>query len=425
MGLFSRIENRIFGISKESRHKGTIDEKVEKSIEAAQGKGLGLQFGNGGLFFEANSMELSAVYRAVDAISNSVAELPLNVLKMDNDGYKRLYVEHPLFNILSRTPNERMTTFTLKKMLVQSMILRGNGYAWIERKGKNVKGIHFIPSEYVTIDDNTLNYLDKPVNYHIVGIDKPVSYKDVIHLINTTYDGVNGISTLKFAYQTLQTAFNAEQAASNFYESGNCLGGILKVHSSLTKEQKDELKRSWGQAMSTKGGLNGLAVLEGNMDYENVTSNPKDAQLLESRHYDIDQIARFFGVSPLKIGDLTHNSYSTLEMSQLQYLTDTIQPILRKIECELERKLFPDEPDVVVKFDTNQMLRTDKQSQANYYNTLFQIGVMSPNEIRKELDMTRLNDGDKTYVQVNVQTLEKSQSENPADSQDIKEALND
>ena len=425
MGLLSKIENRIFGQNSEKRHGQTIDDKVNDSVQASQGVGTGLLFGYGGLFNEDKSMTLSAVYGSISIIAKAVAELPLNVFKMDKDGFKQLYFEHPLYNILTRTPNQRMTMFTLKRLLVQSLYLRGNGYAWIERKGKQVKGIHFIPSEFVTIDDTTLNYLDKPVNYHIVGVDKPVSYKDVIHIINTSYDGVNGISTLKFAYQSLNTAFNAELAASNFYESGNCLGGILKVHSSLTKEQKEEIRKSWNQARSSTGGLNGVALLEANMEYENIACNPKDSQLLESRHHDLDQIARFFNISPLKIGDLSHNSYSTLEMSQLQFLTDTLSPLLKSIEEEFERKLFPDEPDVVIKFDTKQLLRTDKQSQANYYSTLFQLGAITPNEIRKELDMSRIEDGDHTFVQVNVQPLEKATSDNPATSEDIKQALND
>ena len=422
MGLFSKIEKAIYGTDNETRSK-TIDDMVGNSLNCSNG--FGLTFGEGGLFYENNSMELSGVFRAVDAISSSVAQLPLNVLKVDAEGFKKPYREHPLYTLLNRHPNDRMSSFQLKKMLVQSMILRGNGYAWIQRSGKNVKAIHFIPSEYVTIDDYSLNFLDKPVNYHITGIDKPVSSKDIIHIQNVSYDGVNGISTLKFAFNALKTAFASEQSALNYFESGCCLGGILKVHGSLTDEQKKALKSSWQSSLSNKGGLNGLAVLEGNMDYQNVGSNGSDAQLLESRHFDIDQIGRFFNVSPIKLGDYEHNSYSTLEMVQLAFLTDTLQPILSKLEAEFERKLFADETDVEIRFDVNQLLRTDKASQANYYNTLFQIGVMSPNEIRKELDLSKLENGDNTFVQVNVQTLEKATSDNPADSQDIKEALND
>lgn len=424
MGLFSKIEKAIFGSDTENRSK-TIDDKVNQSLTIGNGCGLSLPFGNGGMFYENNSMELSAVFRAVDSISNAVAQLPLNVLKVDSEGFKKPYREHPLYTLLNRNPNDRISSFQLKKMLVQSMILRGNSYCWIERKGKQVKGIHFIPSEYVTIDDNTLNYLDKPVSYHIVGIDKPVSHKDIIHIQNISYDGINGISTLKFAYNTLKTAFASEQSALNYFENGCCIGSILKVQGSLTDEQKASLKTSWQNSMSGRGGLNSMAVLEGNMSVEQVGSNGNDAQLLETRHFNVDEIGRFFNVSPIKLGDYEHNSYSTLEMVQLAFLTDTLQPILSKLEAEFERKLFADELDVEVRFDVNQLLRTDKASQANYFNTLFQIGVMSPNEIRKELDLPKLENGDNTFVQVNVQTLEKATSDNPADSQDIKEALND
>lgn len=422
MGIISKIEKAIFGIDNENRNT-TIDDKIQSSLNYCNG--LSLPFGNGGGFYESNSMQLSAVFRAVDAISSSVAQLPLKVLRVDKDGYKTLYREHPLYTLLNRNPNERISAFQLKKMLVQSMILRGNGYAWIQRSGKNINAIHFIPSEYVTIDDASLNFIDRPVNYVITGVDKPICSKDIIHIQNISYDGINGISTLKFAYNTLKTAFASEQSALNYFESGCCLGGILKVHGSLTEDQKRALKTSWQQSLTTQGGLNGLAVLEGNMDYQNVGSNGADAQLLESRHFDIDQIGRFFNISPIKLGDYEHNSYSTLEAVQLAFLTDTLQPILSKLEAEFERKLFADSPDIEVRFDVNQLLRTDKASQASYYNALYQIGVLSQNEIRKELDLSKLENGDHHYVQVNVQTLEKATSDDPADSSDIKEALND
>lgn len=425
MGLLSKIEKAIFGSSDTENRSQTIDDKVNQSLAIGNGGGLSLPFGNGGLFYENNSMELSAVFRAVDTLSNSVAQLPLNVLKVGSDGFKKPYREHYLYKLLNRNPNDRISAFQLKKMMVQSMILRGNGYCWIERKGKQIKALHFIPSEYVTIDDNSLNYLDKPVSYNIVGIDKPVSHKDIIHIQNISYDGINGISTLKFAFNTLKTAFASEQSALNYFESGCCVGGILKVQGYLDTEQKAEMKRTWQNSLSNSGGLNGLAVLEGGMDYQHIGSNGADSQLLETRHFNVDEIGRFFNLSPIKLGDYEHNSYSTLEMVNLSFLTDTLQPILAKIEAEFERKLFADETDIEVRFDVNQLLRTDKASQANYFNTLFQIGVMSQNEIRKELDLPKLENGDQTFVQVNVQTLEKATSENPADSQDIKLKLND
>lgn len=133
------------------------------------------------------------------------------------------------------------------------------------------------------------------------------------------------------------------------------------------------------------GTPNGVALLEGNFTFEPISVNPSDAQLLETRQFNVVDICRFFGVSPVKAFDLTKSSYSTVEATELAFLTDTLSPLLEKIELEFERKLYkPSEKDSIdVRFDTAMLLRADKQSLANYYQTLFNIGVVSPNDIRK------------------------------------------
>ena len=206
----------------------------------------------------------------------------------------------------------------------------------------------------------------------------------MIHILNFSYDGITGISTLQHARQTLGLATDSESHAQGFFKGGANLAGILKVQSTLTGKQKVDLKTSWQPAFSpTTGTPNGVAVLEGNMDFQPITVNPADAQLLETRQINVIDICTFFGVSPVKAFDLSKSSYSTVEATQLAFLTDTLSPLLEKIELEFERKLYkPSERSRIdVRFDTSVLLRADKQSLANYYNTLFNIGVVSAYEI--------------------------------------------
>lgn len=136
-------------------------------------------------------------------------------------------------------------------------------------------------------------------------------------------------------------------------------------------------------------------------------------------------ICRFFGVSPVKAFDLSKSSYSTVEATELAFLTDTLAPLLEKIELEFERKLYkPSEKDNIdVRFDTATLLRADKAALSSYYQTLFNIGVISPNEIRKELDLPSVEYGDNTFVQVNIQTLDRAVN-NPDNTDTIKEKTN-
>lgn len=371
------------------------------------------------------SMLLSAVYRCVEVISDSVAQLPLEPYRMDSQGYKVKFTSHPTYKLLNKEPNQRMSRFTFIKTLIVSTLLRGNGYAYIERDGKgDATALHLIPSELVTI--NRPKTLKEPISYSIAGVGK-VESKDMIHILNFSYDGIIGMSTLQHARHSLGLAMDSDSHAAGFFKGGANIAGILKSDGHLAPDQKQQIKQAWQMAFNPNFGTpNGVALLEGNFTFEPVTVNPSDAQLLETRQFNVVDICRFFGVSPVKAFDLTKSSYSTVEATELAFLTDTLSPLLEKIELEFERKLYkPSEKDSIdVRFDTAMLLRADKQSLANYYQTLFNIGVVSPNDIRKQLDMPAIEGGDNTFVQVNIQTLEKALSTNPDNTNTIKEKTN-
>ena len=304
------------------------------------------------------------------------------------------------------------------KTLITSVLLNGNGYALIERDNKgNATKLKLIPSELVTI--SRVDPLKEKIMYNVVGINQLIEPVNMIHILNFSYDGITGISTLQHARNTLGLASDSEAHAEGFFKGGANLAGIIKVQSSLTPKQKLDIKESWQATFSPVTGTpNGVAVLEGNMDFQPITVNPADAQLLETRQFNVIDICRFFGVSPVKAFDLSKSSYSTVEGTQLAFLTDTLNPLLEKIELEFERKLYkPSERSSIdVRFDTSVLLRADKSSQASYYNTLFQIGVITPNEIRKALDLEPLDNGDKSFVQVNVTTLDNAVKDKIEDS---------
>ena len=356
------------------------------------------------------AMLLSAVYRCVEVISDSIAQLPCEPYRIDSDGCKIKFTKHPTYNLLNREPNQNMSKFTFMKTMVVSMLLTGNAYALIERDERgNAKALYYIPTELVTIlKPQTIT---DTISYSITGMKNVVEDCNMIHILNFTSDGYEGISTLAYARKTLGLAMDAEANAEGFFKGGANVAGILKCNSPLTTKQKESLKSSWNSAFNGSTGTpNGIAVLDADLDFQSVTVNPSDAQLLETRQFNVVDICRFFGVSPVKAFDLSKSSYNTIEQMQLAFLTDTLQPLLEKIECEFQRKLYkPSEKDnITVRFSTAPLLRADKQSQANYYNTLFQMGVMTINEIRRELDLPHLENGDTSFVQVNVQTLKNA-----------------
>ena len=430
MNFLDRLGGVLFGTAPAPVKTQTIDEIETRARKASQSSVFGaLTFGGGSTYTQEKSLKLSAVYCAVEMISNGIAQLPFEPYTLDDDGYKTKLIKHPLWHILNCQPNQRMTRHTFIKTLVTSVLLKGNGYAYIERDESKqiVKGLHYIPTEYVTILPPSR--LDEPVKYQVTGLNGVIPHTDMIHLLNYSYDGVVGISTLQHAAMTLGLALDSEVHAAGFFQGGCNVGGVLSVDSALTDKQKKELKSSWQAAFNHRQGgqSNGVAVLEGNMKYSPITINPTDAQLLESRQFNIPEIARFFLISPTKLFDLTHASYNTLEATNLSFLTDTLQPMMNKIEMEFERKLFPTEQHTnrEIRFDVSALLRTDKAGLANYYRTLWNLGAMTTNEVRKAEGLPKIENGDEAFVPVNLQTLSKAVVANPDMSgQVIKDALN-
>lgn len=370
---------------------------------------------SGGVFLESREkpMLLSAVYRCVDLISDSVAVLPCEVYALDTDGFKRAYKEHAAYDLLNLEPNENMTRYVFFKTLMSSVLLTGNGYAYIERDAfLNPVQLVYIPSSQVSITWVVDSEGIRRKRYQVASFRELVEPQDMIHVLNFSYDGIVGVSTLTHARQTLGISTDSEAHAAGFFKGGGNAAGVLTVEGTrMNKEQKEQNYREWERRTHpVTGRPNGIVILEGNMRYQTISISPKDSQLLESRQFNVVDICRFFSVSPVKAFDLSKSSYSTVEATQIEYLTDTALAVITKIELEINRKLFlrSERNKVKAEFNTAAILRTDKKAQGEYWKSMFNVGAATPNEIRREINLPRMDNGDNAFVQVNVQTLERA-----------------
>ena len=307
-------------------------------------------------------------------------------------------------------PNEDMTRYVFFKTIMASVLLTGNGYAYIERdKDLNVTQLIYIPSGQVSIVwiQDKKGIMRK--RYQVVGFKELVEPRDMFHVLNFSYDGIIGVSTLEHARQTIDISTSTEEHAAGFFKSGASVAGILTVEGArLDSKQKDQIYQTWEERTNPMNGHpNGIAILEGNMKYQPISISPKDSQFIESRMFNVVDMCRFFSVSPVKVFDLSKSSYSTVEATQLQYLTDTVLAVITKIEQEINRKIFlPSERGrIIAEFDTSAILRTDKAAQASFYKEMSYIAGITPNETRRELGYSRLEGGDNAFVQSNMQTL--------------------
>jgi HK97 family phage portal protein len=376
-----------------------------------------LQFNGLTSYREGAAMFNSAVFRCVELLSNAVASLPVVVNQVNSKGYKKPKPKHPVYKLLNSKPNQRQTKFTFFKSLIINMLLTGNSYALIKRdEGGQVKELIFIPSDKVTIISKDIF---EEVKYQVVGIKQLIPAKDILHFINIpNYEGTYGISTLAYAKRILTLASAEVDAADSFFRSGNSKSGILTSEKPITDSQEQEIIQRWNQTFNGTSGLpNGVCLLKPGLKYESIQANPAEAELLESRKFSVLEVARFFGVSPSMILDNSNNSYSSVEAEMLSFLQNTLNPLLEKIENELNCKLWCDYEDgYAAKFDTSVLLRTNKEGLASYFSTLSGIGVLSPNEIRRQLDLEPIDGGDNHFMQVNISTIGKIAQQEISDS---------
>lgn len=378
--------------------------KEERSIEYVQCTSQALPFTS--ILGRNSAMALSAVYRATEIISDAIAVLPLDIKKKG-----KVVKNHPITFALS---NMLLTRYEFMKLLVQSVLLKGNGFALIQRAmDGTVTGLQYLESGDVVIHYNKLN---GELYYTVTGVRGKIEPVNMIHFVKNSYDGVQGISVISYASRTINIAQSTENSALNFFEKGMNLSGVLNVNTAnLSEEQRKQIFASWNSAY-TNGG-NGLVVLKGDWKYTPIQLNAEDAQLLQSREYNIEDIARFFGISPILLGDLNHSSYNSIEASQQEFLLHTLLPYISMIEEEFNRKLLlPSEKEsTIIDIDENAMLKVDKTAEAGYYTSLLQNGVMSINEVRSKLGMLPIEDGDKhiiPFTDVQQNTINNNTTEN-------------
>ena len=353
-----------------------------------------------------SAMLLSTVYRCVDVISDSIAQMAIETYDVDARGYRNKNVQNDLYNMVNIEPNDDMTRFTFIKLMVSTSILKGNAYAYISRTGVTPEQMIYIDSDRVSIEFIEDRNGIRRKRYRVSGWSELVEPSNMIHLLNFSYDGLTGVSTLTHAANSLKLSVNSENHASDFFLSGAAASGIVsKDIPRLRKGEADTIRKEFADRTDPiTGKQSGIIVLAGLDKYTPITVSPKDSQLLESRQFNVVDICRFFGVSPVKAFDLSKSSYSTVEATQLAFLTDTLSPFVEKLEQEFNRKLFTKKQRAsrVIKFNLSNILRADKQAQANYFSTLFKTAAITPNEIRMEIGLDDIDGGDDAYMMLNM-----------------------
>ena len=355
------------------------------------------------------ALKLSAVWACIQLRAETVATLPLHLRTSDG----KFAANHPLYGILHDTPNADMCAAEFWQAMTAAQDLWGNAYARIHRTGAGgITALEPLDSESMTVaraDNGEIAY-----RYGKGGKIKQYAESEILHFRGFSLDGLVGLSPIRYAADTLGGQLDANRAAQHEFKNGMKAGGFLKTGERiLTKEQRADLKKGLSD-FSKPENAGKFMVLEAGMDLAGsggIRINPADAQLLESRYFGIEEICRAFGTPPQLIGhtDKASSWASSLETTNIGFLTYSISPLLVRFEQTITRKLLKpaERSKYSPKFSVEGLLRADSSARAAFYNQMLQNGVMSRNEVRRLENLPPVDGGDVLTVQVNMTTLDK------------------
>jgi len=356
---------------------------------------------------ERSAMQMTAVYSCVRILSEAVASLPLHFYRYKDDGSKEKAIDSNLYRLLHDEPNPEMSSFIFRETLMTHLLLWGNAYAQIIRNGKGeiIALYPLMPNKMVVDRDvNGVIYYQynksqeegKPKDAGYVYLRK----EDVLHIPGLGFDGLVGYSPIAMAKNAIGLAIAAEEFGSKMFANGATPSGVLE-HPGTIKDPK-RLRETWNATFGGSGNSGKVAVLEEGMKYTPISITPEQAQFLETRKFQIDEIARIFRVPPHMVGDLDKSSFSNIEQQSLEFVKYTLDPWLIRWEQAMNRALLNEKEKgtYFFKFNCEGLLRGDYQSRMQGYATARQNGWMSANDIREleDLDKIPAEEGGDSYL---------------------------
>lgn len=347
---------------------------------------------------QRSAMQISAVYACVRVLSESIAGLPLHLYKCGKNGSREKAAEHPLYFLLHDEPNPEMTSFVFRETLMTHLLLWGNAYAQIIRDGRGVViALYPLMPDRMRVDrdENGQIYYRYQLGTDESHLEKAgtvnLSPKDVLHIPALGFDGLVGYSPIAMARNSIGMAIACEEFGASFFKNGAAPSGVLEHPGVLKNPEK--LRAAWETQYGGSRNSGRVAVLEEGMKFNPIAIPPEQAQFLETRKFQVDEIARIFHVPPHMIGDLERSTFSNIEQQSLEFVKYTLNPWVCRWEQALTRSLLSpkEKREYSIKFNVDGLLRGDYQSRMNGYAVGRQNGWMSANDVRELENMEKIS----------------------------------
>lgn len=366
------------------------------------GSGYRFLFGQtnaGKVVNERTAMQMTAVYACVRILAESIAALPLHVYQQGENGNRAKAEDFPLFFLLHDEPNPEMTSFVFRETLMTHLLLWGNGYAQVLRNGKGeVMALYpLLPNKMSVERDEkgqlyyryTRNDQEPPT---MKGNSVILMPEDVLHIPGLGFDGLVGYSPISMTKNAIGLAMAAEEYGSRFFANGAAPAGVLE-HPNVVKDVS-KLRESWNSAFGGTANAGKIAILEEGLHFSPISMSPQDSQLIETRKYQLDEIARIFRIPPHMVGDLEKSSFNNIEQQGLEFVKYTLDPWVVRWEAALSKALLTREEKrkYEIRFNVDGLLRGDYKSRMEGYAVGINNGFMCPNDARRLENMDLIPD---------------------------------
>ena len=349
-----------------------------------------------------SALSLSAVWRAVDILSATIALLPIEIIRETAKGDQTHARKHPVQFLLADSPNEEVSVYDFMQTLVANAALTGNGYAYIERdlRQSSAKAIYNLDPARVTPYFDGMGRLF----YRVDMFKDAIAPRDILHIKGLSWNSFSGLDMVRHHKENFGLALANRDYGANFYSNGAHLSGVLVHPGKLSNDAYGRLASSWRQTYGGANNAGATAILEEGTKFERLGLDPTTAQFLETGRKTIADISRIFGVPQFLLEDLDRATFNNIEQLTLLFVRHTILPWCERIRNEFNRKVFAtsERGRYKIRFVLSSLLQGDTQSRGEYYSKLFNIGALSPNDIRRMEGLNPVDGGDKYFVQVNM-----------------------
>jgi HK97 family phage portal protein len=342
-----------------------------------------------------NAHTVSAVFSCIRVRAETVASLPLHVYERTPRGGKRIARELPLYRQLHTQPNAWQTSFEWREQAVMHLDLWGDAFS--ELKAGKIEPLHPSRMKNERVESGSLRYLYREAS----GRERPIAQDLVLHIRGPSDDGVNGIRIVEECKDAIALARACELHGARFFAAGARPGFVLSTDGQLNAEAREALRSQWNRRHGGVGNSHETAVLTGGLKpYDIPQSSNSDAQFLELRLYQLREIARLFRVPGYLLG-----LEPSTPQAEIEFVTHTIVPLLRRIETAMMRDLLGDDDRYLIEFDVRGLLRGDATSRAAFNRAMWDIGVVSTNDIRASENLDPVDGGDERYRPLNMGAL--------------------